>query len=747
MSGTEKSVQQAERYLAVLQDFTAATRSADGIENGALALALRLACGATGWPIGHVLVADSANSLRSSHIWQITDPDVELSEFRSVSEALVYPENVGLPGRVLATRTSQWIARLDTDPRYLRRDLASAAGLTSAFAFPLRTATGLVAVCEVYTREAVTSPPRVLDTLVELGSALGRVIDTARTHNEPRLRDLETQRVLDAATDALVAIDADDHIMVWNRAAEALFGWRQDDALGRRVVDTLIPARFRGAYTHGLRRVLDTQMRDHIDAPYELLAINRAGHEFPVEVAPWLLENDGVRRIYSFIRDITNRKRHEAELERNADYDPLTGLPNRKLLLDRIAQLLAQRYYLDHGFALLFVDLDHFKQINDNLGHAIGDAVLVTVADRLREAVRPMDTVARLSGDEFVAVCPDVKTYRDAAIIADRIITALSAPIAVADAQVTLTASIGIAITEAGSTTESLIQDADAAMYQAKRAGRGRYELFDASTRTEVALRLSTERDLRDAVKHEQLRLYFQPIIGAVHGDVVGIEALLRWAHPERGLLAPAAFLSAAEETGLIVPIGTWVGRELHRSVEVWQNTVITEAPLWVSINLSARQLTDPDLITVLEQTLVLTHNDPDRVVFGIDVTEHTVMHDPHGIAAILHKLKDRGFRIAADDFGDGYSSLSYLREFPIDVLKVGRSFIQGMAAQDRDRAIVGAVTGLAHALGLQVVAQGVESSTQAAAARAAGADFLQGFLYGPPQPLEQLLRAPRRKY
>lgn len=742
MAGTESDT----AYVELLHDLAASTNEASGLDECLLTLALRLTCGASGWPVGHALVSANNGMLRSARVWYRAPgySDAGFESFRQVSEGLYYPPNMGLPGRVLATRKLVWLPDLVADRNLPRQALATDAGFTSAFGFPLRRGSAVVAVCEFYASAPQAPTELLVETLPQLGVRLGQVFGLQRTRDSTSDGAQQTQRILESAEDAYIAMDSSGQVVAWNPAAETLFGWPAGAAIGQRVVDLIVPPRLREAYAEGLSAYLATRAPRTTSTRREVFAVDRTGREFPIEITYWALTQGADVAFYSFVRDISARKQREAELEQHANYDLLTGLPNRKLLLDRIEQVLAQRDFHERGLAILFVDLDRFKRINDSLGHAVGDQVLVAVAGRLRDAVRPMDTVARMSGDEFVALCPEVNTHRDAAVIADRITTALREPLSAAGNGIYLTASVGIAIAEPGSTGEALLAAADTAMYRAKSAGRGSYELFDEKMRAEVALRLRTERELRDVVDDEQLELLFQPIVTAARGDIAGIEALVRWRHPERGLLLPAEFLPVAEEIGQMVPIGAWVCRELRHAMETWQDKVLTEAPLMVSLNLSARQLVDTQLVPMLQSALMSPNLDTTRIWFSVDITENTVMRDPVAATAALHRLKDLGFHIAADNFGAGYSSLGYLKRLPVDMLKIDRSFIQGIAKDEADRKIVHALVTFAHELGMLVVAQGVETILQAQATREAKVDFVQGFLYGEPRKLDELMRSPR---
>jgi diguanylate cyclase (GGDEF)-like protein len=429
-----------------------------------------------------------------------------------------------------------------------------------------------------------------------------------------------------------------------------------------------------------------------------------------------------------------------AEAERiaahKALHDALTGLPNRALLADRLEQVLARSARSGSGVAVLFVDLDRFKLINDSRGHAAGDELLVTVGDRLRRAVRASDTVARFGGDEFVVVCEDQVAALQASLVAERITEVLREPVLVDGQEIFLSASVGIALSDGTTSPDGLLRDADAAMYRAKEQGRARSEFFDATMRTAAVVRLETQSALHRAVEREELRLHYQPVVHLASGSLAGVEALLRWEHPQHGLIAPASFIPLAEETGLIVPIGRWTIERAVAQLAHWQRTQ-PGRPLTVNVNLSARQLRQPDLADSVAEIIGAHGIDP--AALCLELTESTLMEDVDGHRATLSALQALGVRLAIDDFGTGYSSLTYLRRLPVDVLKIDQVFVQGLGRHRSDTAIVESVIGLAHALGLVVVAEGVETGEQVAHLQALGCDLAQGYHFARAQAAEDI--------
>jgi diguanylate cyclase (GGDEF)-like protein/PAS domain S-box-containing protein len=417
----------------------------------------------------------------------------------------------------------------------------------------------------------------------------------------------------------------------------------------------------------------------------------------------------------------------KARAQHLADHDALTGLPNRRLLEDRLTQALALSYRNRKNTAVMFVDLDRFKNINDSLGHSVGDALLKEIAARLVKQLRVGDTICRIGGDEFVVVLPEVKRSSDVAHVAQKIIEQLSQPVVVEERELVVTSSIGIAIyPDDGRDAEALIRNADAAMYHAKELGRANYQFFTEQMNQAASRRLQLENDLRRALGKDELRVHYQPIMDAA-GRIAAHEALARWQHPSRGLVHPAEFIQLAEETGLILKIGEWVLGEACR----WSTFIGAEHGVQVAVNLSARQFNDPQLPRVVARALKETGLPPR--LLELEITESTAMQQTDVTLRTLKKLKQLGVSIAIDDFGTGYSSLSYLRRFPVDKVKIDRSFVSEVPG-DRDQgALVSAIIALAHALQIKVVAEGVENEAQREFLRSCGCDFIQGFLVGRP--------------
>ena len=424
-----------------------------------------------------------------------------------------------------------------------------------------------------------------------------------------------------------------------------------------------------------------------------------------------------------------------AQLEHAATHDSLTGLPNRVLLADRLAQATAQSERYSRGFAVMVVDLDRFKSINDSLGHIAGDDLLKEMASRLSQQLRKADTLARLGGDEFVLVLNEISGPRDAENVASKVLAGMAQPVTLSGLEVQISASIGISVfPEDGVDAETLLQHADAAMYHAKKNGRNAFQFFAPVMNAFARERLEIESGLRRALVQGEFELHYQPKVEVSSGRIDSAEALIRWHHPKRGLTAPSGFIPIAEETGLIVPIGEWVLFEACRQARAWQTSGMQ--PLRIAVNLSAQQFKQKSLVTTVREALAAAGLDPGYL--ELELTESAVMHDAESSIQVLRQLSDLGVRISVDDFGTGYSSLSYLRRLPLDKLKIDRSFIREVAASRDDAEIVRAIVSLAHSLHLKVIAEGVETAEQLAFLRGLGCDQYQGFHCSPPVPADE---------
>ncbi|MHB8949961.1 MAG: ABC transporter substrate-binding protein [Rhodoferax sp.] len=545
-----------------------------------------------------------------------------------------------------------------------------------------------------------------------------------------RARLNTAQQILSVADMAILATDALGFISEANRLACLMFGYGEEELLGLSV-HLLLPPHFRARHAELLRNfALGEESERRMAGRGEIQGYRKDGSFFPLEASIAKFSQAGECLLVVTLRDITERKRAEDELTRRATHDPLTGLPNRALIRDRLANALQRSRRTGLSVALLFIDLDGFKLINDTHGHEAGDLLLKAVASRLIEQVRPGDTVARLAGDEFLVLCEQVEQPATLSVLAERINDGLRQPFNCSGLSLFVTASVGVAI-GSGSihSCDDLLRYADTAMYAVKGKGRDGWQFFNESLQVQASQRLTITQGLHHAIERDELTPRFQPIVIAETGRIVGAELLLRW-HPHSGEVSPAIFIPIAELTGTIVPIGAWVFRQACRAETEWRARWGEQAP-YVSVNVSTRQLNEAMLAENFEATLRQTGADPSRLL--LEVTETALMADVETNLRVLRRLADLGLRVAVDDFGTGYSSLAQLTRLPVNVLKIDRAFVDGIDKSDESRTVIRAVIGLGRALGLTLVAEGVENSAQQRELCAHGCDLIQGYFFHRP--------------
>ncbi|MDP8937965.1 MAG: EAL domain-containing protein [Actinomycetota bacterium] len=662
-------------------------------------------CREAAWPVG-LLAMVAGGSASPPAVWHASEPD-RFRILRQVLTASPWPGGAAIP------------------------EAAADAGLGAAVAFPVRSCGEQVAELQFFLERGADPDPAMVEAVTAVALQLGRMADRRRA----AVAEEENRMLLERVNDAFVRLGPDGAIVEWNRQAELTFGWLRSEALGRRLGELVVPLRSRGAHEAALARVL-SGTSGPVATRRELTAVHRSGTEFPVEVTLWSTALDGSVTVHGFVRDVSERKSFEGQLARQAVHDRLTGLPNRVLLRDRLEHALARAERQRTSVALLLLDLDRFKVVNDSLGHDGGDQLLVQVAARLSSALRPGDTLARMGGDEYAVLCEDVETSGEAVDVARLVARVLEAPFVVRGTDISVTMSVGVAVSAAGEhDADLLLRDADVAMYQAKRRGRGRHQVFSEDMRSGAPDRLSVENDLRRAVRHNQLMLFYQPIVRLDRAEIVGFEALVRWDHPRRGLLGPGDFIPQAEESGLIVPLGRSVLDQACVQAVAWERGPAQGRPLSISVNVSARQLAHPGWAEEVAEVLDQTGMEPRRL--ALEITESVLMADPDTTATRLEELRRLGVRIAIDDFGTGYSSLGYLRRLPVDVLKIDKTFIDGVAQGPHESALARAVIKLASTLKLEAVAEGVSTAEQVQALRRLRCPYGQGFHFARPQPAE----------
>lgn len=532
------------------------------------------------------------------------------------------------------------------------------------------------------------------------------------------------------ANDIILLVNQDGLIVDANNRALEIFGYSYEQIMELKISD-LRPA-------EDLEQSFEQrrQLEEKRALLFEALFLKQDGSTFPAEVSARLIELDGHTYFQGILRDITERKRAEEQITYLAHHDSLTSLPNRNLLQDRVRQNLARARRNGSKCAILFLDFDRFKNINDSLGHSVGDGVLKEVAERLLGCLREGDTVARVGGDEFVILLSDLEDARPAVAVAQKITTLGTKPYEIEGQKFRLTISIGISLfPEDGEDFESLLKNADSAMYHAKNAGRNTFSFYTEDMNAETLEVLNLERDLQYALENNAFTLHYQPQIDLESGVITGVEALLRWKHPVHGDMSPAVFIPIAEERGLITPIGNWVLETACKQSVEWQKQGLP--PIRMAVNISALQLHHVDFYERLANILSSTGMNPE--LLELELTESAVMQDEQTAQILLQQLKALGLQLAIDDFGTGYSSLSHLKRFPIDKLKIDRSFIKDLPLDMEDGAITQAIIGVGRSLKHKVIAEGVETAEQLSFLQREGCDEMQGFHFSRPIPADQL--------
>jgi diguanylate cyclase (GGDEF)-like protein/PAS domain S-box-containing protein len=568
---------------------------------------------------------------------------------------------------------------------------------------------------------------------------------------ELRASEQRFQALVQHSSEVVILVDRDGKVEYVSESMSRVFGYSEAYLLGR-LLSGILDADAGARLREGLA--------DVAELPYGVLELelplrHRDGHRCTVQFTITnLLDNPSVGGLVLNTRDISERRQLEDQLVHQAFHDSLTALANRALFKDRVDHALQRTKRQTPSVAVLFLDLDGFKEVNDSLGHAAGDRLLIQVAERLHSCVRPSDTVARFGGDEFAVLIEDASDDIDVVQVAERVLEGLRQPFVVNGRELHVRGSMGIARMDSDvDGADQLLRNADLAMYRAKAAGRGGYERYDPEMHTELVQRVQLEADLRRAMENRELFLHYQPTFDLASGQIVGAEALARWNHPVRGMVPPSEFIPLAETSGLIRPLGAWVLREACRQAAEWQQAAAPQRdkPLALSINLSGRQLQFPEVVDDVARALEESGLPPDSLV--LEMTESVLMDDSETVLGILRQLKQLGARLAIDDFGTGYSSLSYLHRFPVDILKIDRSFVERLSHATDNAELARTIVRLGQSLQLVTVAEGVEDSAQYLALRRMGCDVGQGFYFGRPMESDEIgrllgedLPAPTRK-
>jgi len=630
---------------------------------------------------------------------------------------------LGYPDRETLLRVNSADMYLDPEDRLRWQKAVETEGRPQTFEVRMRRLDGAV----IWGRFSVRGVPGEDGQVVLYEGAMEDVTDRKRAEEALRESEERFRALVQNASDMIAILDGEGRMAYGSPSHERVLGHRPDEYAGRPILGLFHPddrervTEFFSRLTSQPEEVLTLEARIlHRDGAYRTIETTGSN----------LLAHPAVQGIVLNSHDVTDRKQAEDRLLHAALHDGLTGLPNRAFFMERLKAAIARtKREPERLTAVLFLDLDRFKIVNDSLGHPVGDELLVTIAGLLTAALRPSDTISRVGGDEFAILLEGGGDVADAVRVAERIHQRLTAPIALGGHEVFLTASLGIAVcTPDYERPEDLLRDADTAMYRAKASGRACHVVFHRGMHRSVMARLKLESDLRRAVDRGELLLLYQPFVALASGEVIGFEALVRWRHPQRGLLPPDEFLPVAEETGLVVPIGRFVLTEACRFLAALDRRHPGERPLSLSVNLSHKQFFHPDLFAQVEEALASSGLAPGSL--GLEITEGVILAGAQVTGRRLARLKTMGVRLLLDDFGKGYSSLSYLHRFPVDFLKIDRSFTSRIEAEAGNLAIVEAIVKLAHQLGMAVVAEGVESADQLARLRDLGCEYGQGNLF-----------------
>ena len=584
-------------------------------------------------------------------------------------------------------------------------------------------AAAVVAVAEFafrsYRANADLSPPKA------------RQAEQHRAANATRESEERFRSAFDYAAIGMAIVSSEGRWLQVNRSLCDILGYRENELLGSDFLKVTHPDDL-GTALSNIRQLLKGLIPTY---QMEKRYLHKDGHEVWVNWSVSLARDAYSKSVHLIfqIQDITNRKQAEQQLHHDAFHDALTGLPNRALFMDHLKLAIARaKRNPEQRYAVLYLDLDRFKIINDSLGHMIGDQLLIGIARRLEKCLRPGDTVARLGGDEFVILVEDISAENEMIVIAERIQKELRLPFNLSGREVFTTVSLGIAPSAATyEQAEEILRDDDTAMYRAKTGGKARHEVFDREMHARAMNLLQLETDLRRAIERQEFFIQYQPIVGLEDFSLRGFEALVRWQHPERGFISPIDFIPVAEETGLIVHIGEFVLRESCTQMQRWQKMFPSDPPLFISVNLSGRQFAQHDLINEVAYILNETKIEPHTL--KLEITESVVMENIETATEMLRQLRALGVQLSIDDFGTGYSSLSYLHRFPIDTLKIDRSFVTRMSENNENMEIVRTIVMLAQNLGMDVVAEGVETNEQLALLRKLGCENGQGYFFSKP--------------
>jgi len=715
-----------DQMLRLEHAVTRRLAAADSLYTGIPAV-IQTICESEGWECGDYWEIDEAAGVRRiRHSWGIAESPIQ--RFMEASRDMTVSIDNGQVGKALASGRPNWVADMTAIRRSTRAKFAADAGMRALFVLPIKAGGRALGALGFNSRRIREPDERFLQAVIAIGDQIGQFLQRKRAEEIVRESEERFRSLTQLSSDTYWEQDEEYRFTAIQGVASAGLEARRDLLLGKR--------RWEQNYIN----IGSAQWAEHIatlDArkPFrdlELCRINHTGEKTWTSTAGEpVFDRSGRFKGYRGIgKDITARKAAEERIQYLAHHDALTALPNRTMFgeLLHTTLALAQRHH--RKFAVMFIDLDRFKIINDTLGHEAGDELLTEASHRLRQAVRESDIVARLGGDEFVILLQEIDGIAQVEMVAQRVLSSVTKPLMIADQECRVTASIGISVyPEGGQSEQELMKNADIAMYHAKESGKNNYQFYSNQRNVPSLERLALETSLRKALAREEFLLHYQAKLDLHTNRITGVEALLRWQHPDLGMVSPAKFIPLAEETGLIVPIGKWVLRTACAQTVAWQREGLP--PVCMAVNISARQFHDERLLDDVRQALAETGLEPH--LLELELTESMVMQDITRATRVLAAIKGLGVRLAIDDFGVGYSSLANIKRFPIDTLKLDRSFIRGIPADSEDKAITEAIIAMGRTLSLTVVAEGVETREQQAFLQQHACDEMQGFYFNKP--------------
>jgi diguanylate cyclase (GGDEF)-like protein/PAS domain S-box-containing protein len=722
--------QKVERLRAIPVAMTRMLAAATAQEDAPRGILQRL-CEDLGWELGQLWIRDREEEvLRIRDFW-LTLP-AEIARAHGVDPETGRLHGIDLADRIWASAQPLWVTDIARDPDFTLS--ATADTLHGAFGFPIVSGETLTGVATFYSREVCQPDRGVLTMVADIGGQIGQFIERKRAERRLQETAERTRAVLDNVADGIMTTDESGNIEFFNRAAQRLFGYRLAEAHGQNA-RMLMAEPYRNDFVSHLNIYLRPGKHPvSVSGSRDLWGQRKDGSTFPMEFRASEMLLDGERRFVGILHDISEQRAQKEALEYQSLHDPLTGLPNRTLFNDRLRQAIVVGHRERTSLVLLIMDMDRFKEVNDSLGHHVGDLLLQQVALRLAAILRQSDTVARLGGDEFAVLPAGGTDLNGGSRAAQKILQALEHPFVVDGRNIDVGASIGIAHwPDHGEDAETLMRHADVAMYTAKRGKRG-YAVYAPQQDEHTAAHLALIGELRHAIGHDDLLLHYQPTVALGSGKATGVEALVRWQHPKRGLLPPGQFIPAAEETELVQPLARWVLNHGLRQLRSWADAGLR---IELAVNLSAWNLHDPEFPDITADLLDTWGVEPSRL--KLEITESSIMQQ--SAIDTVTRLSALGVSLSIDDFGTGYSSLAYLKRLPVNEIKIDKSFITAMMADSASVSIVRSIIELGHNMGLKVVAEGVENAEPWDTLVALGCDLAQGNFLCPPIPAADLTR------